>query len=126
MAAYRAFDARLKEAASRAPFMKGKERLVGVEFGEMAESLLSPAKLDGRVLEISELRDRLQAITDSGSEEFSALKNQKDIDRALPRLVAAVSLMEAFGYTRLELTERELGAGLIIEAGLKTASPTAK
>ena len=42
---------------------------------------------------------------------FKALKKTKDIDRALPRLVVAVSLMEAFGYAQLELTERELGAG---------------
>ena len=34
--------------------------------------------------------------------------------------------MKAFGYTRLELTERELGAGLIIEAGLKAAKPPAR
>jgi hypothetical protein len=34
--------------------------------------------------------------------------------------------MEAFRYTRLELTERELGAGLIIEAGLKSANARAK
>jgi hypothetical protein len=31
-------------------------------------------------------------------------------------------MMEAFGYTRMRLTERELGAGLIIEAGLKAAA----
>ena len=37
------------------------------------------------------------------------------------RLIVAVSMMEAFGYTQLELTERELGAGLIIEAGLMAA-----
>ena len=45
--------------------------------------------------------------------------NNPDIDRALPRLVAAVTLVEAFGYSQLELTERELGVGLIIEAGLR-------
>jgi hypothetical protein len=28
-------------------------------------------------------------------------------------------LTERFGYPQLELTDRELGAGLIIEAGLK-------
>jgi exopolyphosphatase/pppGpp-phosphohydrolase len=122
MEAYRAFDVQLKEAAARASFMKGKGRLVGVEFGEMADILFPAAKLDGRIFEIGALRDRLQSITTSGSDGFRALKNTKDIDRALPRLVVAVSLMEAFGYTRLELTERELGAGLIIEAGLKAAN----
>jgi hypothetical protein len=41
-----------------------------------------------------------------------------DIDRALPRLVAAVVLLDAFGYSSIELTDRELGTGLIIESGL--------
>jgi hypothetical protein len=67
--------------------MKGKERLVGVEFGEMAEVLFPPSKVDGRVLEIGTLRRRLDEITTSGSDGFMALKNTKYIDRALPRLV---------------------------------------
>jgi exopolyphosphatase/pppGpp-phosphohydrolase len=119
MQALRAFDVRLKQEASRAQFMKGQQRLVGVEFGDMAELLLPAAKLDGRVLTIGELRERLGEITAGGSDAFKALKTTKDVDRALPRLVVAVSMMEAFGYTQLELTERELAAGLIIEAGLK-------
>jgi hypothetical protein len=51
--------------------------------------------------------------------EFRVLKKKTDIDRALPRLVVAAFLTDALGYSRLELTERELGSGLIIEAGLK-------
>jgi hypothetical protein len=47
------------------------------------------------------------------------LKKKKDIDRALPRLVVAAILTEELGYSRLELTETELGSGLIIEAGMK-------
>jgi len=47
-----------------------------------------------------------------------ALK-RKDIDRALPWLVAAATLTEEFGYSDLVLTSRELGSGLIIEAGMK-------
>jgi hypothetical protein len=39
----------------------------------------------------------------------------------------AVSMLEAFGYMQLELTDRELGAGLIIEAGVKAgADPSAR
>jgi hypothetical protein len=33
--------------------------------------------------------------------------------------VVAVTLTEAFGYSQLELTDREVGTGLVIEAGLK-------
>jgi exopolyphosphatase/pppGpp-phosphohydrolase len=118
-AATLAFRAELKSAAGQAPFMKGKPKLVGVEFGDMAELLFPKAPVEGRVFTLQELKARLQEITTSGTTAFEALKKTKDIDRALPRLVAAAYLTEAFGYTRLELTERELGAGLIIEAGVK-------
>ena len=50
---------------------------------------------------------------------FADLKRMKDIDRALPRLVVAVDLMERFGYGEIALTSRQLGTGLIIEAGLR-------
>ena len=115
----RAFHARLQRAADTAPFMKGKAKLVGVEFGEMAELLFPPAPIEGRVFTLQELKARLNEITTSGTQAFETLKKTKDIDRALPRLVAAAHLTEAFGYTQLELTERELGSGLIIEAGMK-------
>ena len=49
--------------------------------------------------------------------ENELTKKKNIIDRALPRLVVAASLTEEFGYSRLELTERELGTVLIIEAG---------
>ncbi|HXH42235.1 MAG TPA: hypothetical protein VNK51_00125 [Bradyrhizobium sp.] len=99
--------------------MKGKKKLVGVEFGEMAEVLFEPADLEGRVLTLEDLKRKLHQITSSQASGFEVLKKKKDIDRALPRLVVAAYLTEAFGYSRLELTERELGTGLIIEAGMK-------
>jgi exopolyphosphatase/pppGpp-phosphohydrolase len=114
-----AFRDRLAQTAAKAPFMKGKTRLVGVEFGEMAEILFAPAPIEGRVFTLQELKRKLHEITAGGAEAFAALKKKKDIDRALPRLAAAAYLTEAFGYSRLELTERELGTGLIIEAGIK-------
>jgi Ppx/GppA phosphatase family len=121
MQAYRDFEARLEQETSRASFMKGKQKLVGVEFGDMTDVLFPPAELEGRILGIDALRDKLREVATMSPDAFEALKNKKDIDRALPRLVVAVSMMEAFGYTQLELTERELGAGLIIEAGLMAA-----
>ena len=119
-AAAQAFRDRLMPEASKAPFMKGKKKLVGVEFGEMADVLFEPAALEGRVFTLQALKQRLHQITSSGPKEFQAFKKTTDLDRALPRLVVAVALTEAFGYSQLELTEREIGAGLIIEAGMKT------
>ena len=99
--------------------MKGKKKLVGLEYGDMIEVLFEPGAVEGRILTLAQLRQRLDRITSSGPAGFKTLKQTKDIDRALPRLVSAVFLTEAFGYSSLELTERELGSGLIIEAGLK-------
>jgi exopolyphosphatase/pppGpp-phosphohydrolase len=121
-AACAAFRERLKQEAAKASFMNGKKRLVGIEFGEMVEVLFKPVPIEGRVLTLGELQQRLNAIASLPPGEFRRLKQTKDIDRALPRLVAAAFLTEAFGYTELALTERELGTGLIIEAGLKRAS----
>ena len=118
-AASRAFRDRLKREALKAPFMKGRKKLVGIEFGEMVDVLFEPARLEGRILTLHELKQKLHQITTSRASEFQALKKKKDIDRALPRLVVAAFLTEEFGYSRLELTERELGSGLIIEAGTK-------
>ncbi len=96
--------------------MSGHSRLVGVEFMEMAEVLFEPVP-DGHSYSLASLRERLDAIA-SKPAEFEQLKRTKDIDRALPRLVVAVTLMERFNYPELVLTSRQLGTGLIIEAGL--------
>ena len=85
----------------------------------MADVLFDPGEVDGRVFTLQHLKQRLDQITKSGASDFDALKKRRDIDRALPRLVVAAFLTEAFGYDRLELTARELGTGLIIEAGMK-------
>ena len=118
-AALRAFRERLKQEAGKASFMKGKRKLVGVEFEEMAEVLFPPAETEGRAFTREELKQKLDEIAAFGAEEFLALKQQEDIDRALPRLVVAATLAEEFGYAGFELTARELGTGLIIEAGMQ-------
>ena len=118
-AAVRAFRNRLKQEAAKATFMHGKKGLIGVEFGEMADVLFDPGDVDGRVFTLPQLQQRLDQITAAKPSDFDALKKRTDIDRALPRLVVAAFLTELFGYDRLELTARELGTGLIIEAGMK-------
>jgi len=117
--AVRAFRDRLRRETQTASFMRNKKTLVGLEFGEMADLLFGPAALDGRVLTLAQMKQKLQEITGAGPAAFQLLKQQKNIDRALPRLVTAAFLTEEFGYAQLELTERELGTGLIIEAGTK-------
>jgi exopolyphosphatase/pppGpp-phosphohydrolase len=117
-AAAAAFENRLKQEVPPAAFMRGHKRLVGIEFGEMAAVLFAPGELEGRVFTLRQLKQKLTEVAGSGPDGFPALKKRKDIDRALPRLVVAAYLMEAFGYDRIELTARELGTGLIIETGI--------
>ena len=119
-AAETAFRNQLQLEAARASFMKGRKKLVGLEFGDMVEVLFPQQETEGRIFTLAELKQKLQEIRALGADQFQAMKQTKDIDRALPRLVVAAVLTEAFGYSQLELTERELGTGLIIEAGMKT------
>jgi len=113
------FRDQLRRQALKAPFMTGMKKLIGIEFGDMADVLFPPAPLEGRVFTLRELQQKLHQITTSPDNEFQVLRKKKDFDRALPRLVVAASLTGEFGYSRLELTGRELGTGLIIEAGAK-------
>jgi exopolyphosphatase/pppGpp-phosphohydrolase len=114
-----AFREQLAPEAAKASFMRGQRKLVGVEFEEMAEVLFEPAETEGRVFQREELKQKLDEISALRGDALAALQKKEDIDRALPRLVVAATLTEAFGYSALELTARELGTGLIIEAGLK-------
>jgi exopolyphosphatase/pppGpp-phosphohydrolase len=116
-AAILAFRERLRAETSAAPFMKGQTTLAGIEFMEMAKVLFTEVP-DGHVFTRAELDARLDAIA-AAPPEFARLKMLDDIDRALPRLVVAVDLMATFGYDELMVTSRQLGAGLIIEAGLR-------
>ena len=116
-AAVAAMRKALEAETADAAFMKGRQKLVGLEFGEMADVLFDGAS-EGRVFTRPQLQDRLRGIASLDAEGFARLKQREDIDRALPRLVVAVWVMEAFAYPELQLTARELGTGLIIEAGM--------
>jgi exopolyphosphatase / guanosine-5'-triphosphate,3'-diphosphate pyrophosphatase len=119
-AAIAAFRKRLSQETANASFMAGHSRLVGVEFEEMAQFHFPPAATEGRFLPLAVLQQKVDEIAGADARAFAALEKRKDIDRALPRLVVAATLAESFGYDGIELTARELGTGLIIEAGLGT------
>ena len=113
-----AFRDRLHQETANASFMAGHSRLIGVEFEEMAEVHFPPAATEGRFISLAVLQQKVAEIAAADAETFAALQQKKDIDRALPRLVVAATLVEKFGYDGIELTARELGTGLIIEAGM--------
>jgi hypothetical protein len=114
-----AFRKRLAQETSNASFFRGKRKLIAVEFAEMADAFFPSQDRWPRVFTRDRLQQKLREVTAMAAGEYKDLKTKKDIDRALPRLVVAVFLVEQFGYTELELTDRELGTGLIIEAGMK-------
>jgi exopolyphosphatase/pppGpp-phosphohydrolase len=122
-AAIGAFRNQLRQHTSKAAFMKGMKALVGVEFGEMANALFEPAAVEGRVFTLAQLKQKLDDIARAPGAEFEALKKRGDIDRAVPRLVVAATLTEDFGYSEFQLTERELGVGLIIESRMRPRAP---
>jgi hypothetical protein len=51
--------------------------------------------------------------------EFRKLKNVKNIDGILPRLVVLEQTLIAFGYREMQVFERELGVSLIVEKGIQ-------
>jgi len=120
-AAVRAYRDRVRQESASASFLGGQSKLVGVEFDDMVEVLFPGIATEGHVFPRAELARRLTEIEGSSPEAFAVLKERKDIDRALPRLVVAATLAEEFGYPEIELTARELGSGLIIETGLQPA-----
>ena len=113
-----AFRRALMERVPELSFMRGQKTLVAVEFMEMAEVLFKPVP-DGHVFTLDELKARLDAIAALPDAEVKAFNAIEDLDRALPRLVTAVTAMEALGYREMQVTSRQLGTGLIIEAGLR-------
>ena len=118
-AAVEALRKELLQVASKAAFMTGRKALIGIELGEMASAFLGVADVEGRAIPLDVLKKKLEEIRSLTPDAFDAFKKTKDIDRALPRLVVALTLAEAFGYSQIALTSRELGTGLIIEAALK-------
>jgi hypothetical protein len=51
--------------------------------------------------------------------EFGELKKVKNIDEILPRLVVLEQTLITFGYREIQVFERELGVGLIVEKGIR-------
>jgi len=51
--------------------------------------------------------------------EFSELMAVNNIDEILPRLVVLEQTLITFGYREIQVFERELGVGLIVEKGVQ-------
>jgi exopolyphosphatase/pppGpp-phosphohydrolase len=97
----------------------GRQGLVGIELDEMAKYLLKKKSVDGARIKLGALRKRIEKLKRQDAGTFAELKKENEIDRVLPRLVAVHYVLERAGYRSVVVVSRELGVGLIIEAGLQ-------
>ena len=97
----------------------GRRGLVGIELDEMAQYLLKKKSVDGVRIKLGALGKHIEKLKRQDAEKFSELKKEKDIDRVLPRLVTMEYVLRGTGYRSVVVVSRELGVGLIIEAGLQ-------
>jgi hypothetical protein len=95
----------------------GRQDLVGIELDEMATYLLRKTKVDGARITLSALNKAIAKLRREDASTFSELKKERDIDHVLPRLVAVEYVLRQTGYRSVGVVSRELGVGLIIEAG---------
>lgn len=116
-----AHDGYRKELArylSSAGFMKNRDGYMGVEMEDVARYLLAQDRVDGVLISLDMVSRKIATLRAMSEVEFSQLKRAKDIDQILPRLVVLEQTLITFGYREIQVFERELGVGLIVEKGL--------
>jgi len=74
--------------------------------------------VDGALISLDTVSRKIATLRAMPEVEFSQLKKMKDIDEILPRLVVLEQTLITFGYREIQVFERELGVGLIVEKGV--------
>jgi len=103
----------------RADFMKNRRGYAGVEMEDLARYLLSQDRVDGVRISLDAVSRKIAALKAMSEAEFSEKKKEKNIDEVLPRLVVLEQTLMTFGYREIQVFERELGVGLIVERGIQ-------
>ena len=98
-----------------ATFMKSRDGYAGVEMEDVARYLLSQERVDGVLISLDTVSRKMAALRAMSEVEFGELKKVKNIDEILPRLVVLEQTLMTFGYREIQVFERELGVGLIVE-----------
>jgi exopolyphosphatase/pppGpp-phosphohydrolase len=101
-----------------AGFMKNRDGYAGVEMEDVARYLLCQDRVDGVLISLDTVSRKIAALRAMPEVEFGQLKKVKDIDEILPRLVVLEQTLITFGYREMQVFERELGVGLIVEKGI--------
>lgn len=102
-----------------AGFMKNRDGYAGVEMEGVARYVLSQDRVDGVWISLDTVSRKTAELSAMAEDEFSQLKKVKDIDEILPRLVVLEQTLITFGYREIQVFERELGVGLIVEKGIQ-------
>jgi exopolyphosphatase/pppGpp-phosphohydrolase len=102
-----------------AGFMKNRDGYVGVEMEHVVRKLLSLARADDVVISLETVSRKLASLRAMSENDFEALKGVKNIDAILPRLIVMEQTLATFGYREMQVFERELGVGLIVEKGVQ-------
>jgi len=102
-----------------ASFMKGRDGYVGIEMEHVVRNLLSLDRADEVSISLDTVSRKMAALRAMSENEFRKLKNVKNIDAILPRLVVMEQTLIKFGYREMEVFERELGVSLIVEKGIQ-------
>jgi exopolyphosphatase/pppGpp-phosphohydrolase len=103
-------------------FLEGRQDFVGIELDEMAKYLLKKKKVNGARVSLARLTKSIENLKAQDATQFARLKGIAEIDRVLPRIVAMQYILEKTGYRSVVVVEKELGVGLIIEAGLRKSN----
>lgn len=102
----------------RAGFMKNRDGYIGVEMEHVVRHLLSLDRADNVSISLQTVWKKTAALNDMEENEFAALKQAKNIEAILPRVVVLEQTLVTFGYREMQVFERELGVGLIVEKGI--------
>jgi hypothetical protein len=103
----------------RADFMKRRLGYAGVEMEDVARYILSQERVDGVRISLDTISAKIAALRKLPPADFSELKKMKNIDEVLPRLVVLEQTLMTFGYGEIQVFERELGVGLIVEKSIQ-------
>ena len=102
----------------RAGFMKNRDGYIGVEMEHVVRNLLSLDRADNVSISLHTVSKKMAALKDMKENEFAVLKQTKNVDAILPRVVVLEQTLITFGYREMQVFERELGVGLIVEKGI--------
>jgi exopolyphosphatase/pppGpp-phosphohydrolase len=102
-----------------ASFMKNRNGYVGIGMAPVVRYVRSLDRVDGVVVTLDTVSKKISALRGMRDIEFRNLKNVENIDEILPRLVLLEQSLITFAYREMQVFERELGVGLIVQKGIQ-------